>query len=104
MFHISDGKPLGRLRGEHPAVTEQAEILALDEGGGKLTFYRLESMTRIAVRQLSDSIAYLCFAEKGDRLLVLTSHQEVFVLDVKKTIEEFPPPVSEPAENPVENP
>jgi hypothetical protein len=104
VFHISDGKPLGRLRGEHPAVTEQAEILALDEGGGKLTFYRLESMTRIAARQLSDSIAYLCFSEKGDRLLVLTSHQEVFVLDVKKTIEEFPPPVSEPAENPVENP
>ena len=44
--------------------------------------------------------AYLRFSEKGDRLLVVSAHQEVFILDVKKTIEEFPAPSTGVAEHP----
>ncbi len=104
VFHLGDSVLLGRLRGAHPTVSAEPKILALDEGSGKLALYRLADISKVALRQFPDSISYLCFSEKGDRLLVLTAHQEVFILDVKKTIEEFPPPLSEPAENPVENP
>jgi hypothetical protein len=106
IFRLSDGTVLGRFRGRYPAVSEAAKIFAVDDGAGKLTLYSLETAAKLAERRFSDYINYLRFSETGDRLLVLTAHQMVHVLDVKKTIEAFPaaggePPVSEPEpENP----
>jgi len=67
--------------------------------------YSLETGAKVAERRMPDYVNYLCFSEKGDRLLVLTSHQMVYILDVKKIIESFPPAASEPvSEPPSENP
>jgi hypothetical protein len=105
IFRLNEGTLVGRFRGINPAISDTAKILALDDGSGTLHLYSLETGARIAERRMPDYINYLRFSEKGDRLLVLTSHQFAYVLDVKKTVESFPPaakgPVSEPApENP----
>lgn len=101
VFRLNEGTLLGRFRGGNPTISEAAKLLALHDGSGRLNLYSLETGARIAERRMPDYIDYLRFSEKGDRLLVLTAHQFAYVLDVKKTIESFPPmanePVSEPA-------
>jgi len=102
-FRLNDGTLLGRFRGNEPAVSDAEKILALHDGAGKLTLYSLEIAARLAERKFSDYIDYLCFSERGDRLLVLTAHQMVYILDVKKTIDAFPAspiPASEPSTEP----
>jgi hypothetical protein len=106
VFRLSDGALLGRFRGNYPAANDAAKLFALDDGTGKLTLYNLQTAARLAERHFPDHIDYLCFSEKGDRLLVLTAHQVAYLLDVKKTIEAFPAapaPATESAEPP-ENP
>ena len=101
VFRLNEGTLLGRFRGNDPAVSDQAKLLALDDGAGKLTLYNLETAAKLAERKFPDYINYLCFSEKGDRLLVLTAHQMVYILDVKKTIEVFlaaPAPATEPVD------
>jgi hypothetical protein len=100
VFRLNDGTLFGRFRGNYPAVSDSAKLLALDDGAGKLTFYNLGTAAKLAERKFPDYINYLCFSEKGDRLLVLTAHQMVYILDVKKTILAFPAapaPTTEPS-------
>jgi hypothetical protein len=89
VFRLNQGTLFGRFRGNYPAVSDAAKILALDDGAGKLTLYNLENAAKLAERKFPDYINYLCFSEKGDRLLVLTAHQMVYILEVRKTIEAF---------------
>ena len=105
VFRLNEGTLLGRFRGIEPALSDAAKLLALDDSSGKLMLYSLETGAKVAERRMPDYVKYLCFSEKGDRLLVLTSHQMVYILDVKKIIESFPPAASEPvSEPPSENP
>ena len=100
VFRLNDGTLLGRFRGNDPAVSGEAKLLALDDGAGKVALYNLETAAKLAERKFRDYVSYLCFSENGDRLLVLTVHQMVYILDVKKTIEAFPAapaPAREPA-------
>jgi hypothetical protein len=89
-----------RLRGTRLAANSVANRFVLDEGAGKLSFYDLSTGGKLAERYFAGAIAFLHFSQNGDRLLVLTHHQEIFVLDVRKTIEAFPPPVTGAAEDP----
>jgi len=97
IFRLHNGTILGRFRGRYPAVSEAGKLFAVDDGAGKLTFYSLETAAKLAERRFPDYIGYLRFSETGDRLLVLTAHQMVDILDVKKTIEAFPPLADEPS-------
>jgi hypothetical protein len=102
VFNLKVGNILARLRGLHLAVGDSAKMFALDDGAGKLSLYSLETAARIAERPLPDRVAYLRFSEDGKRLLVLTAHQEVFVLDLQRTIQAFPVTAAEPPVNPEE--
>src|SRR3989442_6468118 len=64
------------------AASERNNLLALDEGAGKLALY--DSGTGVKLDQLlfPEEIAYSHFSPDGDRLFVLTQHQIAFVLDV----------------------
>ena len=105
VFRLNEGTLVGRFRGDNPTVSDAAKILALDDGSGKLSVHSLETGAKLAERRMPDYINYLRFSEKGDRLLVLTAHQFAYILDVKKTIESFPPAVREPVSEPApENP
>ena len=66
----------------------EAKLFVLDEDGRKNWFFTtLQPGARLAERRFSDGIAYSRFSEKGDRLFVLTAHQEALVLDVKKILQ-----------------
>jgi hypothetical protein len=56
--------------------------LALDGGNGKLLLHDLRSGAKLDEQLFPDDLVYLHFSEDGTRLLVLTAHQMVFVLDV----------------------
>jgi hypothetical protein len=96
VFELHDGKMLARLRGQHPAASASGKLFVLDEGDGKLGLYDLTTAARVGERRFSDGIAYSHFSESGDRLLVLTNHQEAFVLDVKKMLAAAAAPATEP--------
>jgi len=104
VFRLNQGTLFGRFRGNYPAVSDAAKILALDDGAGKLTIYNLENAAKLAERKFPDYINYLCFSEKGDRLLVLTAHQMVYILDVRKTMEAFPAAPASATEPSPDNP
>ncbi len=94
LFDLQTGLLMARLRGRHPAANAAAKLLVADEGA-KLSFYDLTTGAKLGDRKFSDDIAYTRFSEKGDRLFVLTAHQETFVLDVKILQEGFAAAVSE---------
>jgi hypothetical protein len=104
VFRLNQGTLFGRFRGNYPAVSDAAKILAVDDGAGKLSLYNLENAAKLAERKFPDYINYLCFSEKGDRLLVLTAHQTVYILDVRKTMEAFPAGPASATEPSPENP
>ena len=91
VFRFREGNVLARLRGLHLAASESAKMFALDDGDGKVSLYNLETAAKMADRPLTDRVAYLRFSDDGARLLVLTIHQEVFVLDLARTVQIFPP-------------
>jgi hypothetical protein len=88
LFNLQSGQPIARVRGQTPACSTAAKLFVAGENG-KLGFYDLHAGTKLAERKFPDGIAYTRFSETGDRLLVLTVHQEVFVLDVKKVLQNF---------------
>jgi len=102
VFQLSDGKLIARLRGMHPAANGPAKRFVVDEGDGRLGFYDLSTGVKLAERRFLDGLAYFHFSENGDRLFVLTNHQEIVVLDVGKTIAGFPvtPRAGSAPENP----
>lgn len=102
VFRLQEGNILARLRGQHLAASESAKMFALDDGDGKVSLYNLATATKIADRPLPDRVAYLRFSEDGTRLLVLTVHQEIFVLDLPQTLQTFPPTAAESNANPEE--
>jgi hypothetical protein len=58
--------------------------VALDLGSGRLAIYDLNSGAKLDQQVFPDDIAYTHFSSDGKRLLVLTEHQAVVILDVSK--------------------
>lgn len=100
VFRLSDGNLLARLRGQSVTANAAAKLFAIDEGNGRLSLYQSDNAAKLADRPLPDHIEYLCFSENGDRLLVLTTHQQIFVLDVKQTIAAYPASATQDPANP----
>jgi len=88
LFDLQTGSLVARLHGKHPSASAAAKLFVTDEKA-KVTFYDLTTGTRLGDRKFPDDIAYTRFSETGDRLFVLTAHQEAFVLDVKRLREGF---------------
>jgi hypothetical protein len=79
--------PQSQPPAQNEDLVAHEKLFVLDEDGEKLVFYGLATGTRLAERRFFDGIAYSRFSEKGDRLFVLTAHQEALVLDVKKILQ-----------------
>ena len=95
---LRDGKIVARAKGFQPAPSAQANLFALDEGFGRLGVYDLTNGTKLEQQQFGDAIAYKHFSADGKRLLVLTEHQQVFVLDMSDVREHPLPPLHEDKE------
>ena len=91
VYSLKQSTMIERMRVEVPAVSEPRNLLAYDAGNGHLLFFDLAAGKVVADRPLPDTVAYLRFSADGGRLLLLTIHQEAFILDVPATISAFPP-------------
>jgi WD40 repeat protein len=82
VMSLRDGKVVVHAKGFQPTPSAQANLLALDEGYGRLGVYDLTNGTKIEQQQFADAIAYKHFSADGKKLLVLTQHQQLIVLDM----------------------
>jgi hypothetical protein len=101
MIDLKTGKILARIRGDRPSVSAEVNLFTLNDAAG-LNFYDLSSGAKLACRPVNDPVAYSRFSDKGDRLLVLTAHQNVYILDVKKTLASFAVPITTDQHEPSE--
>jgi hypothetical protein len=82
IYSLQDGSLKARLVGGTPTANAQNNLFAMREGPGRLIIYDLTTAAKLDQQLFPDSIAYSHFSADGNRLLVLTSHQVAYVLDV----------------------
>jgi hypothetical protein len=82
VYSLDDGEIKARLNGSSPAANERTHLLTLVENETHLGIYDLRSGRKLGVENFGQPIIYAHFSEDGQRLLVLTRSQTVFVLDV----------------------
>ena len=85
LYSLQDGQLRAHLNGLLPSASAEAALLALVENGDRLVLYDLFTGARLDQQQFPEGIAYTHFSEDGQRLLVLTRHQTVYILDVRET-------------------
>ena len=82
LFSLGDGALEAKLVGHEPAASGVSNLLALNEGAGKLAVYDAHTGAKLDQLWFPEEIAYSHFSDDGKRLFVLTQHQLAFVLDV----------------------
>jgi hypothetical protein len=85
LYSLQDGQPKAHLNGSLPAASAEAQLLALVENGDRLVLYDLLTGGKLDQQQFPEGIAYTHFSADGQRLLVLTRRQRVYILDVSET-------------------
>lgn len=81
VFSLTTGLEIGRFFGAVPAVSGESNLLAACDHK-RLKLYDLKTGAKISEYVFPDEMAYLHFSSDGKRLLALTTHQVVYVLDV----------------------
>jgi len=81
LYSIRNGQQIGRVFGG-PAALSQAGTIAVATQNGKLELYSCDNLHKITDYSFATSIVYSQFNKAGDRLLVFTSDQTVYVIDV----------------------
>jgi WD40 repeat protein len=87
LYSLRDGKLNAHLVGVRPAASSQSNLLALDQGNGRLAIFDLSSGAKLDERPFPEEIAYSHFSADGTRLFVLTAQQTAFIFDVSKVRE-----------------
>jgi hypothetical protein len=101
IYSLSVGALKARLVGVRPSASAKSNLLALDQGGGRLGIFDLYSGAKLDEEIFPDEIAYTHFSGNGKSLLVLTEHQLAIVLDISNVREshaETPRPAGEKKE------
>ena len=87
LYSLHDGKLNAHLVGVRPAASSKSNLLALDQGNGRLGIFDLSTGAKLDEQPFSEEIAYSHFSADGNRLFVLTAHQTAFIFDVSKVRE-----------------
>jgi len=81
LYSISSGELRARWFGNHPRISRNGDRLCLANGRGHLVVYDLRSLRQLGELSFASPVSAHGFSEDGNRLLVLTSDQTVFVFD-----------------------
>ena len=84
VFALSNGKEVVRSPAKHAAISGGKGMLVLSNDDRHLRFYDLATGLEVSDISFPDIIVYMQFSTEGSRLLVLTEHQTVCILDVSK--------------------
>jgi hypothetical protein len=82
LYSLTDGQLKARLAGQLPAVSAPGNLLALTDRPGHVVLYDSRTAEKLDEQLFSEPIEYLHFSADGERLLVVTEFQEVFLLDL----------------------
>lgn len=73
---------MGRAFGAYADVSLKAGLLSVENESGKLAIYDLATMNKRDSFTFSTPLSMLRFSPDGQRLMVLTTDQTVYMLDV----------------------
>ena len=82
LYSNSTGQQKAKWFGYRPQISKKGDRLCLTNGRGRLIIYDLHTLKQSAEFLFSNHVSAYNFSEDGNRLLVLTDDQTVFVLDV----------------------
>ncbi len=82
VYSLKSGQLVGRAFGAYAEVSLKAGLLSVENESGKLAIYDLATMTKRDSFTFSSPLSMLRFSPDGQRLMVLTSDQTVYMLDV----------------------
>lgn len=92
LYSLRDGSLKARLRASRIAANAQSDIFAADDGTGRLNFYDLQTGALLDEQLLPEGAAYLHFSPDGNKLLILTEHQILYLLDTSTIRQSTQPP------------
>lgn len=85
VYSLKTGAQLGRVFGTFPTIAPKTGLLCVENEVGKLAVYDIATMDKRDEFTFSSPIAMLRFSPNGQRLIVLTSNQILYEIDVSKT-------------------
>jgi hypothetical protein len=91
---LSKGDQILEEPGFNPAISAQADLLAVTTDVGRLTLYDLKAPAQRYEYQLPQQVAYMHFSADGQCLLVLTEEESVYVLDLARGATSATRPIS----------
>lgn len=81
LYSVSTGERKARWFGYNPHISPKGDWLCLANGRGHLVLYDLRTLKLASDLSFASHVSAYTFSEDGNRLLVLTDDQTVFVLD-----------------------
>jgi WD40 repeat protein len=87
LYSLENGEIKAHLSGSLPSASARSQLLALAENDTHLGIYDLRNGRKLEAQNFGQPITYTHFSEDGQRLLVLTRQQIVYVLDVSDAAE-----------------
>ncbi len=85
VFSLSSGKEVLRSSALDTTVSGDNGVLGLAEEHGRFSLYDLRSGEKNGELVLPENVVYAHFSADGRRLLVVTEHQQVYILDISRT-------------------
>lgn len=86
IYSLKSGDLKGRVFGGYATIALTTNLLCVENEIGKLAIYDLNTMEKRDELVFSSGISLLRFSADGTRLFVLTTNQNVYVLDVTKAL------------------
>lgn len=83
LYSLATGEQKGKYFGLAPAISKAAGLLSVETERGQLTLFDLATGERRDRFDFSSPVSLAHFADDGQRLLVLTADQTVYLLDLK---------------------
>jgi hypothetical protein len=81
VYSLSTGEKKATLFGAISTISTSAGLLAIENESGQLDIYGLPDFEKRAQLNFSSNISFADFGRTGDRLLVLTSDQTVYIFN-----------------------
>ncbi len=75
----------------YTVISGENGFLGLAQEHGHLSLYDLKTGTKTAEFTLPENVVYAHFSADGCRLLVVTEHQSVYILEISKLLKAFVP-------------
>jgi hypothetical protein len=82
VYQLASGEQKGKVFGGRAAISQESQLLAVENEAGKLTIYDLASMEKRDQLIFSSPVSLARFSADGKKLFALTANQAVYVLDV----------------------